>query len=69
MNNFGITGNTADSPIEITNELITYRLPETGGSGTTPYTVCGLLMLALAFTALMYIEVARKKQWGEGRES
>ena len=69
VNNLGITGAINDQIIEIKNELITYELPETGGAGTTPYTVCGLLMLASALAALMYIEVARKKQWGEGRES
>lgn len=69
QNNIGITVSKGDSYIQITNELITYELPETGGAGTTPYTVCGLLMFALALTALMYKELKQKKQWGEGRES
>ncbi|MBE5796007.1 MAG: Cna B-type domain-containing protein [Clostridiales bacterium] len=68
INNFGITGNTTDNPIQITNELIAYELPETGGIGTTPYTLCGMLLLVGA-AVLMYKDLQRKKQWGEGRES
>lgn len=69
LNNSTIIGNTAANPIQITNELITYVLPETGGAGTTPYTACGILLMLSALTALMYIELKHKKQWGEGRES
>ena len=69
LNNLGITGQYgSDQTISITNEVISYELPETGGAGTTPYTVCGLLLITAA-TALMYIELNRKKQWGEGNES
>ena len=39
--------------VKIENDLITVSLPETGGIGTTPYTVSGLLLLA--FTALAFI--------------
>ena len=70
MNNVGITGNKPNAGvIEITNELISYELPETGGAGTTLYTVCGLLTILMAAMALMYKELLHKKQWGEGRES
>ena len=69
LNNFGTTGNTADNPIQITNELIAYELPETGGAGTTPYTVGGLMLMMFSLTALLYKELQRKKQWGEGREN
>lgn len=69
MNNFGITGNTSDNAIQITNEMVTYELPETGGAGTTPYTVCGLLTLLTAALALMYNRYSPKKLRGEGHES
>ena len=69
MNNFGITGNTSDNAIQITNELVTYELPETGGAGTTPYTVCGMLMILTAALALMYNRFSPKKLRGEGHES
>jgi len=39
--------------VKIENDQITVSLPETGGSGTTPYTLGGSLILA--FTALAYI--------------
>ena len=69
MNNIGITGQYgSDQVISLTNALIVYVLPETGGAGTTPYTVCGLLLITAA-TALMYIELNRKRLRGEGRES
>lgn len=69
MNNFGITGNTSDNAIQITNELVTYELPETGGAGTTPYTVCGMLMILTAALALLYNRFSPKKLRGEGHES
>ncbi|MGN0794428.1 MAG: Cna B-type domain-containing protein [Aristaeellaceae bacterium] len=68
VNNIGITGEYSGQIIGITNAVITYELPETGGAGTTPYTVCGLLLITAA-AALMYIEFRKRKQWGEGRES
>ena len=40
-----------------------YRLPETGGIGTRPYTMGGLLLLALAGCSLLY----NKKQRKDGR--
>ena len=46
--------------ITITNDLIAYELPETGGLGTTPYTMGGLFMMAGALVA--YIFVARRRR-------
>ena len=65
MNNTGsVTGNTPEAGvITITNELITYTLPETGGAGTTPYTIGGLLLM-MAATVLLYQELQRKRRAG-----
>lgn len=46
-------GSSVGSGGKIVNDQITVSLPNTGGVGTTPYTVSGLLLLA--FTALAYI--------------
>ncbi len=45
--------------LEFTNRLSSYELPETGGSGTLPYTAGGLLLIAVAL--LMYITKHRKE--------
>lgn len=59
-NNAGISSGT----IIITNQdKQTYTLPETGGSGTWPYTVGGLLLSAMA-CLLLYIKNKRRKEEG-----
>lgn len=39
---------------------VAYELPETGGIGTTPYTVGGLLLMIMALALLMYSHKRRK---------
>lgn len=39
---------------------VAYELPETGGIGTTPYTVGGLLLMIVALALLMYSHKRRK---------
>ena len=43
----------------------TYQLPATGGLGTTPYTMAGLLLIVTAGIPLLYSQIKRKK--GERR--
>ena len=45
--------------VQVENEL-GYTLPETGGIGTTSYTLCGLLMIAAA--GLLYIHYFRRRK-------
>lgn len=39
-----------------------YELPETGGAGTTLYTIGGLLLIAGAGTLLLYSKKKRRKE-------
>lgn len=55
----------SDATLTITNEVITYELPETGGPGTYMYTITGLLLM-LAALVLLYRVNMGKKQRGEG---
>ncbi len=66
VNNLGITGEVTGQTIQIVNVPIQYTLPETGGSGTTLYTLTGLAMMFISLTALGYQTRSRKKQRGEG---
>ena len=56
-NNAGIASGEAT----IVNEMITYTLPETGGTGTLPYTLGGLALMLLACT-LLYNQFLRKRR-------
>ena len=37
----------------IKDEVIKYQLPETGGTGTVLYTICGMLLIALSTILLL----------------
>ena len=39
-----------------------YELPATGGAGTLPFTLGGLLLMATAFTLLLYKKLHRKEE-------
>ena len=60
-NNGGIQSGT----ITVTNkakETPEYQLPETGGGGTIPYTLGGLLLMAIAGCFLLYNQSKRRKE-------
>lgn len=44
------------------NTMIRYELPATGGAGTTPYTMAGLLLMLLSTAYLMYKYSGRRKE-------
>lgn len=60
-NNGGIQSGT----ITVTNKAMDtpeYQLPETGGGGTIPYTLGGLLLMAIAGCFLLYNQSKRRKE-------
>lgn len=70
VNGYSVTyannGGIPEGTITIYNQSTTsesYVLPETGGSGTQPYTVGGLLISAMA-CLLLYIQNKRRKEEG-----
>lgn len=56
-----IPANSENRVFQITNTPITYTLPETGGIGTLPYTVGGLLLMAAA-ALLLGQEIKRRRE-------
>ena len=56
-----IPANSENRVFQITNTPITYTLPETGGSGTLPYTAGGLLLMAAA-ALLLGQEIKRRRE-------
>jgi pilin isopeptide linkage protein/LPXTG-motif cell wall-anchored protein len=52
---------TGDSPHVIFTNTSTYVLPETGGAGTIPYTMAGLVLILFSMAYLMYRPKARGK--------
>lgn len=62
----GFTGSSSDySTVIITNTKdvsYDYELPETGGTGTIPYTMGGLLLMFSTGTLLLYIQKRRGKE-------
>ncbi len=52
-------------PVTVTN-VPTTELPETGGSGTTIYTLGGCFLIAAACIALMYTKQGKGRKGGEG---
>ena len=46
----------------MTNTMIGYELPETGGSGTHMYTTAGLLLMLTSAAYLMYRHKARRRE-------
>lgn len=60
-NNGGIQSGT----ITVTNKAMDtpeYQLPETGGGGTIPYTLGGLLLMAIAGCFLLYNQSKHRKE-------
>ena len=41
---------------------VRYRLPETGGAGTTPYTMAGLVLITVSAAYLLYRPKARRRE-------
>ena len=59
LNNEGINSGT----IKLTNKQVEgYVLPETGGAGTTLYTMAGLLLMMLSLAYLVYNYVFRRRE-------
>ena len=56
-----IPANSENRVFQITNTPITYTLPETGGIGTLPYTLGGLLLMAAA-ALLLGQEIKRRRE-------
>ena len=57
------SGGINSGTITMTNrELEGYELPATGGAGTTPYTMAGLLLMLLSAAYLMYKYQKRRKE-------
>ena len=57
-------GSTNHYETTITNHsTLTYMLPETGGSGTTPYTACGfVLILSATWLLLVHKQKSRRRE-------
>ncbi|MGM9605679.1 MAG: SpaA isopeptide-forming pilin-related protein [Faecousia sp.] len=58
------TNGIQSGTIEVTNQAVknpVYTLPATGGLGTTPYTMGGLLMIVAAGIPLLYSQTKRRK--------
>ena len=47
---------------EITNRINYAELPETGGSGTAPYTAAGIAIMALSGTVLFFKRRSRRER-------
>ena len=60
-NTLPIPANSENRVFQITNTPITYTLPETGGIGTLPYTLGGLLLMAAA-ALLLGQEIKRRRE-------
>lgn len=56
----GISSNTADDPMVICNKFIAYTLPVTGGVGTGPYRMIGLLLASMGILGC-YAERKRRR--------
>lgn len=59
-NTLPIPANSENRVFQITNTPITYTLPETGGIGTLPFTLGGLLLMAAAL--LLGQEIKRRRE-------
>ncbi len=46
----------------VTDPLQSYKLPQTGGTGMTPYTMGGMLLMAAAGASLLYNHSKRRKE-------
>ena len=60
-NTLPIPANSENRVFQITNTPITYTLPETGGIGTLPFTLGGLLLMAAA-ALLLGQEIKRRRE-------
>lgn len=56
----GILTVSFDGAITISNDAYNVELPETGGTGTIPYTMAGITLIVAA--ALFYIEGNKKQK-------
>ncbi len=61
----GETTETTLPGLTVPNESWGYKLPDTGGSGTLPYTIGGAILIAIPTAAMLY----RKKRRKEGASS
>ena len=48
--------------VEIPNQPWGYELPNTGGTGTQPYTMGGIALMAAAVMFLLYSHTRRRKE-------
>lgn len=58
-----VATNTADTPIIVHNKYIWYRLPATGGRGTTIYFIGGIAFILLGITGAVIINRRRSKKY------
>lgn len=56
-----VSGSTSTPILIMTNTPDGYELPDTGGPGTTPFTLCGLGLMTMA-SALMYRYYVRRRR-------
>lgn len=53
---------SVNTEVKVITNAPTYELPETGGSGTTPYAMGGLLLLVGSGSLLLYNHIKRRKE-------
>ncbi|MCQ2815555.1 MAG: carbohydrate binding domain-containing protein, partial [Bacilli bacterium] len=61
IKNNNVSNNDSDTPIIVHNKYIWYRLPATGGRGTTIYFIGGIALILLGITGAVIINRRRSK--------